>query len=342
MGVSVIICCYNSKDRIYPTLKHLSEQQVPASIPWEIILVNNNSTDDTVEAANRYWVDLKSDFQFSIVNERQPGLSNARRRGLECSRYPYLIFCDDDNWLFPQYVAMANDAMEKLPQAGVIGGYGKPFCEETPPDWFAKYSSNYATGLQSEKYSEGGIVDITMEKSYVYGAAAVFRKSALIQLYKSNFKNILTDRTGESLLSGGDNELCYSLKLRGYRIYFHLLLEFQHFVPANRLTEEYLLKLNEGFGYSYMMLLPYQYKMTGRKMHGIKVSSWWLLACSIFLHIVNDLPQMIFKNLSGDINFRVHLAGRKGAIIAFWRNRKDINSNFKYVDAFFGSYKIEN
>ena len=50
-GVSVIVCCYNSAQRLQETIKHLAQQQVPALINWEVIIVNNASTDATYEIA---------------------------------------------------------------------------------------------------------------------------------------------------------------------------------------------------------------------------------------------------------------------------------------------------
>src|SRR5260221_14664859 len=54
-GVSVVICCYNSAARLPETLKHLARQVVPPSIPWEGILVNKASRDDTTDVAARVW-----------------------------------------------------------------------------------------------------------------------------------------------------------------------------------------------------------------------------------------------------------------------------------------------
>ncbi len=55
IGVSVIICCYNSSSRIIPTLQNLVKQRVPNHIPWEVIVVNNASTDNTGEVAKETW-----------------------------------------------------------------------------------------------------------------------------------------------------------------------------------------------------------------------------------------------------------------------------------------------
>ncbi len=58
-GASVIVCCYNSAARLPHTLAHLAGQIVPEDFFWEIILVNNASTDNTVECATAIWNKLQ-------------------------------------------------------------------------------------------------------------------------------------------------------------------------------------------------------------------------------------------------------------------------------------------
>ena len=61
-GISIIICCYNSAKRLHETLKHLALQQVSDTIHWEVILVNNNSTDATTQIALEIWNGLGQKF----------------------------------------------------------------------------------------------------------------------------------------------------------------------------------------------------------------------------------------------------------------------------------------
>lgn len=78
-GISIVICCYNSAQRLPLTLVHLAAQKVADNFPWEVIVVNNASTDNTEEAAFSSW-DRES-IEMRVVYEPQPGLSYARHRG---------------------------------------------------------------------------------------------------------------------------------------------------------------------------------------------------------------------------------------------------------------------
>lgn len=96
-GISVIVCCYNSAWIIERCLNALLAQQVPSSVLWEIIVVNNASTDDTERIANK--VLQKGHISYQLINEPKAGLLNARKCGIRAARYSYTIFCDDDNVL---------------------------------------------------------------------------------------------------------------------------------------------------------------------------------------------------------------------------------------------------
>jgi cellulose synthase/poly-beta-1,6-N-acetylglucosamine synthase-like glycosyltransferase len=103
-GISVIICCLNSVSKLLVTLAHLEAQEPPAA-PWELLIIDNESTDGSADFARRDW---KSDrIPLRVVEEPRLGVRFARERGLSESRYPFLAFVDDDNWLAPDWVRTA-------------------------------------------------------------------------------------------------------------------------------------------------------------------------------------------------------------------------------------------
>jgi glycosyltransferase involved in cell wall biosynthesis len=239
-GVSIIICCYNSANRIGNTLKHISLQNVSPEISWEVIVVNNNSSDDTVEIAKSEWGKYNCSAPFLIVNEPEQGLSNARKRGVDSAKYKYLIFCDDDNWLNNDYVETVLTILENNPAIGVIGGSIQAITDLDLPDWFQSYSDWYACGNQSSR--EGDISD----RTYVWGAGMGVRKEVFIKISDLNIPSFLSDRKGTSLASGGDSEISKWALLLGYKLWYTESLQLRHFIPHERLTKSYLEKLFEG------------------------------------------------------------------------------------------------
>ena len=249
-GVSVVICCYNSGKHLPETLRHLMLMEVPPHIPWEIIIINNASTDNTAEVALVEWKKYGRTLPFKVVNELMPGLSYARKKGVEVSSYECVIFCDDDNWLDKKYVERAYFLMSEMPKMGAIGGRG--ISTMKLPKWLEDFSGYYALGKQG---SESG--DITESRGCLYGAGIVFRKSALIEIQEKGFKSILTGRKGNSLLSGEDLEISYMLRIAGYRLFYDSELIFYHCITKARFSFIYFIRLVFYIGYSWMGLSPY-------------------------------------------------------------------------------------
>jgi glycosyltransferase involved in cell wall biosynthesis len=243
-GISVIVCCYNSALRLPETLKHLFAQVVNSNINWEIIIINNASTDNTATVALAEYTASKSKIPFKIIAEKQEGLIYARIAGLYQSAYAYMVWVDDDNWLQPDYINIAYQVMEDNPHIGILGGIGIPTLQGEAPPWFETYKLAYATGKQAPQPGE------IHASGFLYGAGAVIRKAAWLFIIKKGFKSILTGRKGKALLCGEDVELGNAMRIAGFKLWYDERLIFKHFIPPERLTWQYILKSTKGSGES--------------------------------------------------------------------------------------------
>ena len=257
-GISVIICTFNGKGRLLPVLEAISRQNFEKS-RTELLVVDNCSNDGT-----DVWLSsITDDFPgitLRIVKELRPGLNHARLRGVKESRYDIVLFCDDDNLLAEDYLSLGGQLLESHPAIGALGGCGVPALGTEKPDWFDKRSHSYAVGAQAIR---NGKIDFEMPE--VYGAGAFFRKKYLIDFFEAGFDWATSDRTGKSLVSGGDVEMCYIVKLSGGEIWFDDRLVFHHMIPPHRLTWEYYGLLKVGISSSIGCLLPYVYIFENRK-----------------------------------------------------------------------------
>jgi len=242
-GVSIVICCYNSSELLPVTLRHIINQKVPDDIPWEIIIVDNASTDNTSEIAKNIWENHNCLAPFKIVKESEPGLSAARLKGFNTAKYDFIVLCDDDNWLHEDYVKNVYDIMLSNSLIGVLGGQSKAEFNVLKPKWFDDWKDSYAIGTQD---SNDG--DLTFTRGYVWGASMCVRKKAWDHLSSTGFKSKLTDRKGNTLSSGGDTEICFALRNEGWKIWYDHRLKFKHFISEKRLNWNYLKKLFRGFG----------------------------------------------------------------------------------------------
>ena len=299
-GISIIICCYNSSWIIEETLQYIFSQRLEDATDWEIILVDNASTDGTGELVKKVFTKNRQNFhKCKLVREEKPGLIYARNKGINESQYEYLLFCDDDNLLSENYIQSIFEIMDSDPRIGACGGKGIPFIKGLEPAWFPKYQTGYAVGSQKRK---GEILQL-------YGAGICIRKTVLEELKNIGFESILTGRKGNILLAGEDAELTMSAKLIGYKLYASDKLLFQHVLSEKRMTIDYLLKMYYGFGYSDTILFYYR-KAVIEMEEGKTFKSHFK---NHFTFLLKNTLQFVFKGLfSEGINREVTLSLLRG------------------------------
>jgi len=240
-GVSVVICCFNSAGKISQTLASLLKQEFSESIPWEVVLVDNASDDNTSDVARQTW--NLSTVPLYIIPELKKGLSNARQSGIRESHYDLVCFIDDDNWVNPHWIESVYNRMKQHPEVALLGGRGEAVFEKEEPDWFKQFQHCYAIGPQAE--NEGVIQS---ETGFLYGAGLTLRKEVWNKIVEKGFRFYLSDRSGNNITSGGDMEMCYAIRLAGYFLYYDPVLTFKHYMPAGRITVPYLIRLGGSFG----------------------------------------------------------------------------------------------
>ena len=117
--ISFVICTYNREKYIYECLSRLAKNTVKDG--WELILVNNNSTDQTATECERFVEDYKpKNYHYFI--EKQQGLSFARNRGIAEAKGEWLVFLDDDAMVEQDYIANLQKHLSEHPETGAFGG----------------------------------------------------------------------------------------------------------------------------------------------------------------------------------------------------------------------------
>jgi glycosyltransferase involved in cell wall biosynthesis len=134
MLVTVAICTFNRAESLRRTLESLAAMQLPKTLDWEMVVVNNNSTDHTdavIEAfANR--LPIRREF------EPHPGASHARNRAVEVARGDYFVWTDDDVVVDSGWLAAYLEAFRQRPEAAVFGGPITPKYEAPVVKWVAE------------------------------------------------------------------------------------------------------------------------------------------------------------------------------------------------------------
>ncbi|PQB03875.1 glycosyltransferase [Aureitalea marina] len=324
-SISIIVCCYNSELRIEQTIRCLSQLILPNSTDVELIVVDNASTDNTSIIVQELWESFDSPFPMRLLFEEKPGLSNARKKGTESAKGDFLLFCDDDNLLRAEYLEIGLEILNKNESVAILGGIGTELIESDKPEWFDRVRVMYAVGDQHKDYP-----DLTHSKQYVYGAGAFMRKRILTEIFESNIKQVFTDRTGNKLISGGDNELGYLIVASGYQIQWSRELTFKHFIPNERLNYDYLKRMRLGYAYSLPLINMYRAALEGKE-YTFKINSWFsdiVISLKRFIRISIRLRRSKKRNLTLLLEYWFYL-GRIKALISSFEFYRNANRQIK-------------
>src|ERR1700761_3496880 len=243
-GITIVICCHNGSRRIPAVLRHLLQQDTPANMSWEVLVIDNASTDDTSTVAKSAWP-ISHPVPLRVVLEPRLGLTNARRTAIEASSYEIITFLDDDNLVDPGFVKTIYRLMQSRPDVGACGARIEEICEVAAPDWFDTFKEALSVSPENETF--GWIVG---PDKFLPGAGLSIRSKALEDIFALGFIPTLTGRTGDFLTSGEDLEFGAALRLAGWKLWRESSVTIKHVLPAERLTWSHMNRLYYGFGAS--------------------------------------------------------------------------------------------
>ena len=230
MNIAVILCTFNRASSLSKALDSVAAQVLPESIEWEVILVDNNSTDRTREVTEEYI--RKYPGRFRYLFEPQQGLSRARNAGIRQAHTEIVAFMDDDVTVDPAWLQNLTASLYDGEWAGA-GGPIRPPEEFQPPDWLS---------LGGPKDLGGALAlldlgDVPGElKRAPYGTNMAFRRS-MFEKY-GPFRADL-GRSGTSLLSNEDTEFGKRLLSAGEHLRYEASAVVFHPVFPERLSKKY-------------------------------------------------------------------------------------------------------
>ena len=135
LDISVVITTYNRCDLLSGALESVLAQEV-GDVRFEVIVVNNNSTDQTrltVESLME-----RSGHRLIYVFEGRQGIPHGRNAGIKKARAPIIAFFDDDVRVLPDWVLNIKRALDDHPEADFVGGKILPRWEVAPPSWLTR------------------------------------------------------------------------------------------------------------------------------------------------------------------------------------------------------------
>ncbi|TQF12713.1 glycosyltransferase [Myxococcus llanfairpwllgwyngyllgogerychwyrndrobwllllantysiliogogogochensis] len=265
-GVTVVIPTYNGARRVEAPLQALLAQQAPSAC-FEVVVVDNNSADGTarvvedspaVAGLRRRGVDVR------VVHEARQGLLFARLCGIQRARREVICFLDDDNIPEPNFLA---DGLAHFEDAavGVVVSRIYPRYETPPPPSISRrehlLAINHRMGDDLVDFGAGATLAPTI------GAGLWLRRAAVLEAVPWRTpEQLMPDRLGNQLLSGGDIELGFLLGKAGHRRLYAPALKVWHVIPRSRFETRYFFRLIVGVVRSEQTL---QARYLGRRSGGM-------------------------------------------------------------------------
>ncbi|MGB7434374.1 MAG: glycosyltransferase, partial [Candidatus Acidiferrum sp.] len=240
MNVSLIICTYNRCESLLKTLESVAASVLPPSIEWEVVVVDNNSQDQTSAAVEEF--SDRHPGRFRYLFEPTQGLSNARNAGILAAQGEVIAFTDDDVIVHPSWLLNLTRPLLERSWAGA-GGRVLPFQGVVLPPWLSLSPPYDLGGRVAALFDQGGEPkELNLPP---YGANMAFRRE-MFQKY-GHFRRDL-GRRPDSLIGGEETEFGTRLIAARERLFYEPSAIVYHPVPEERLTKDYLLSWSFDFG----------------------------------------------------------------------------------------------
>jgi glycosyltransferase involved in cell wall biosynthesis len=275
---TVAIRTYNRADWLAKILERLRSQINTESIQWDVVVVDNNSTDHTAQVIKDYQADWPDTYPLRYFLETRQGASFARKRAIQEAQGNLIGFLDDDNLPALDWVSAAYTFSQAHPKAGAFGGQIHGAFEVEPPKNFKRIAHflpvierDQAICFNSYKYSRKRVLPP--------GAGLVIRRQAWLDSVPDHL--ILQGPVGDSLAcKGEDLEALLHMWKAGWEIWFNPNMHIYHQIPKSRFEREYLLRFFRGIGLGrcYTRMLGYEQ---------------WKTPLIIPLYMMNDLYKII-------------------------------------------------
>ncbi len=240
MNITVIVCTYNRCRELVSALSNIAASRLPASVEWEVLVVDNNSNDETGEVIEDFCRHHPG--RFRHLFEPRQGLSYARNAGIREARGSILAFTDDDATVGPDWLCNLTSGLLAGECAGA-GGRIVPEWAEPLPSWLSiDDPHNMGPFVAFDLGEEAG--PLTRPP---YGANMAFRREAFQR--HGDFRVDL-GRSAINLQGREEIEFANRLLAGGERLKYEPGAVVRHPATKDRMTKRYLLKWWFWYGYS--------------------------------------------------------------------------------------------
>lgn len=239
--LTVIICTYNRAKYIGGLLESVAANDLAKSA-YEIVLVDNNCTDNTREICEVFATKHK-DVNFRYVVESEQGLSAARNKGIKEAKGDVLVYIDDDALVDTDYLRTYAEWFEMHPETMGCGGPIEPLYETEEPAWMTPYTKALLTGWMNY----GDKVREYPRGRYPGGGNAAYRKEVF---EKAGLFNTALGRKGGNLMGSEEKDIFDKMHTQHMQVLYLPTPVLHHIIPQTKLEDDYFNRLTTQIGIS--------------------------------------------------------------------------------------------
>jgi glycosyltransferase involved in cell wall biosynthesis len=312
MNVTVILCTYNRCQSLAKALESVLASDVSESVSWEVLVVDNNSRDETRGVAEEFIARYPGRVRYLF--ESKQGLSNARNSGISAALGQVVAFTDDDVTVDVRWL---KNLTQPLLDNDCVGTAGRILLGDfAPPSWLAIRGPHDLGG--SLVQFDLGEEQIVLDRA-PFGASMAFQKSLF-----EKFGGFRADlgRAGKSLIGNEDTEFGTRLITAGLRLLYMPSAIVYHPVFEERLTKRYFRSYWYGLGRSLV------------RQRGEQFSFWMVPRAYVAefrrrLRWMSAADHYWYRTAQGRFYCEVHALQALGQIIEGWSQWRRTRRNLK-------------
>ncbi len=310
IDISVVICTFNRATLLDKTLSSFLQQENLDNISWELIVVDNNSTDNTKDVIE----EKINVFNNKLIYVFEPiqGLNSARNRGVQESHGKIVAFTDDDVVISRNWLNTIKRGFQKYNVDG-LGGKVLPIGDIKYPDWFIKDGLYRIGGVLVERDLGEMVKTLKQNELLPIGANMSFKKEVFYKFGMFNLEKTYIAKK-KPIWVGTDTWFIQRIIRQGAKILYLPDMIIYHPIPTERFNKRYLKNWYFNLGRSF---ISNKGKLRGRRFLGIPLYLYKQIVLSFFKWL---LCIVMYKKRIG-FYFRLQFLQNLGSIYECLINR---------------------
>ena len=307
-AVSVVIPTYNRSALLLDAINSVLGQDT--RIPFEIVVVDNNSPDDTAAVVRSV-----TDARVRYVVEREQGNAHARNRGVASATANIIAFLDDDVTVDSNWLASLHQALEARPDLAFVGGKVLPQWNGPAPSW-----------LTPDHWSPLALLDYGPDEFIIGGKSPRGLLTANIAIRRTVFDEVGTfsphlQRVKNFIGSMEDTEFLMRVCRSGKQGLYLPQMTARAPVDVERLTKSYHRRWHTGHGHFYAVMRDPEWERSSFRFAGVPGHLYKQTAS----HALSWLSKTVIGNTDAAFTHECHLRFFRGFLRQ--RRRQASNSN---------------